>query len=148
MIQLDQPEASQLTGLKALNEIIRAYKVSIGEEHKLLVQICQQFFPQLEQLMGHYSSVQGNANQFKFMTIIAKIFCNSNTQSLLPFLGEPGKLDPWVAIITQVLTSSPGDGSPLIQLTTDTSTIEQLDSDDWWKLKAACAKVAIKLFHK
>lgn len=82
------------------------------------------------------------------MTIIAKIFCNSNNKGLLPFLGEPGKLQPWVSFIVGVLASSPGEGSHLTKLTTSQAEIEALDNDEWWKLKAACAKTALKLFHK
>jgi hypothetical protein len=65
----------------------------------------------------------------------------------LPFLGEPGKLDSWVGFISSVLTSSPGEGSHLTQNTASQQVIEQLDGEEWWKLKAACAKTALKLFQ-
>jgi hypothetical protein len=80
------------------------------------------------------------------MTIIAKIFLSSNNYELMPFLGEVNALNPWVGFLTSVLTSSPPDGSPLIQNTNVSKQVDKLDGEEWWKLKAACAKTALKLF--
>jgi hypothetical protein len=143
---MDQSEDSQLVGLSALKELVRAFQHAIGEEGKVLVQICSHFFPHLEQLMQHHCGSSGTPNQLRFMTLIAKIFGAGNSMRLLPFLAEPGRLNNWIGFIAAVLSSGQEAGSPLIALTDDAATIEQLDAGEWWKLKAACAKTALKVF--
>jgi len=99
-------------------------------------------------MMQFYITSSGTPNQLRFMTLIAKIFCIGNSMRLLPFLAESGKLNPWIEFITTVLSSGQEAGSSLIALTDDTATIEQLDDNEWWKLKGVCAKIALKLFQK
>lgn len=72
----------------------------------------------------------------------------SNYMKVLPFLVQPGKLETWVNYFASILDSQQDASSSLIAQTTSADEIDQLDKQEWWKLKAVCSKISVKLFAK
>jgi len=82
------------------------------------------------------------------MIIISKIFFMMNFLKPVPWLIHSGKICYWIECFVFLLQSQQDAGSFLIEQTDDTEKIEFLDNQDWWKLKAICSKISLRLFSK
>lgn len=82
------------------------------------------------------------------MILVAKIFYMCNTAKILPMLVEPGAMKNWIDIFVAILDQQPDASSPLVQKTDNLEQIEALDKEEWWKLKAICTKISLKLYNK
>ena len=141
-------EQVQLVGLAILKELVRAFMFEVDDPRKVLVGIAERFFGQLEGIMTTTIGRADSPNQLKLMIGVAKIFQMCNALQLLPFLMEPGRLGNWVEFVVAILDSQQDNSSQLVQLTDDMHLIEQLDKSEWWKLKAICSKISLKLYQK
>ena len=137
-----------MVGLRALKELVRALQHEIDQKRKILIQIAEQAYPMLESIMNETIQNNGSPNQLKVMILVSKIFYMTNYMKMLPFLVQPGKLGVWVNFFTAILDSPQDDSSSLVQQTTSAAQIDQLDKQEWWKLKAICSKISVKLYQK
>ena len=137
-----------MIGLKTLKELVRALQHEIDNKRKTLIQIADHTYPLLENIMNATIQNSGSPNQFKIMILVSKIFYMSNYMKVLPFLVQPGKLEIWVNYFASILDSQQDASSSLVAQTTSADEIDQLDKQEWWKLKAICSKISVKLFAK
>lgn len=82
------------------------------------------------------------------MILVSKIFHMSNYMKILPCLVQPGRLATWINFFVSILDSQQDATSSLVCQTTSAAEIDQLDKQEWWKLKAICSKISVKLFQK
>ena len=71
-----------------------------------------------------------------------------NTLKIPPFLMESGRIDNWINFIVFIMDHELDQNDLRLKPTTKTDEIEQLDKNDYWKLKGICAKVSVKLYSK
>ena len=132
-----------------MKEVVRAFQFEVDEKRKVLFYIAGDFLPILESIMGKTLNDQSGSDlQLKIMIVISKIFFMMNYLKVVPFLIEEDKIQSWIQCFVMILESQQAEGSFLIQQTDDQDQIEQLDNHDWWKLKAICCKISLKLFTK
>ena len=141
-----QDEANIILGLRCLKELVRAFQYEIGKEQKVLMEVCQQAYPQLENVMNFIVQNTGSPNQFKIMKLVAKIFYMSNHLKLQPLLMVNGRLGVWVNYFVTILEYQQDPSSELVMQTASAQQIDMLDKSDWWKLKGICSKISVKLF--
>ncbi len=145
----DQNPAVRLVGLKALKELVRAFYHEVEPKNRVLRKIAQDFLPLLGSIMkSTFEDQSGNEYQLKTMIIVAKIFFMVNYMKIDPSLIETDNIDAWINIFVSILESAQEPTSFLVQPTDDMAQIEMLDNHEWWKLKAICSKIAVKIYQK
>lgn len=136
-----------IVGLRALREIVRGLQDELDESRKPLYALMDRFLPVLERILGAVAE-QGSPTQLETMILVLKIFHLTNYHQLLPCMLKMERLAPWIDFVVSILDSRL-DANDVRQVPTNrTVEIEQRDKEDWWKLKAICCKISLKLYQR
>ena len=84
-----------MTGLLALQCLVKKYEFELEEERTPLYDIMQQTFGIVGNLINNYIGLE-TQSAYEMLYIISKIFYLSNQLYMCPYLMEGHNIDPWI----------------------------------------------------
>jgi hypothetical protein len=147
-LQNETEPRAWLVGLRALREVVRGLAEDLDEDRKPLYALMDTFLPHLERILGVAAGADDLPCRCELLILVFKIFHLANGLQLLPCMQQSERLSPWTAAITGVLGASLGPADWRAVPVSTTAEIEARDKDEWWKLKAICCKITLKLFQR
>jgi len=84
-----------MTGLLALQSLVKKYEFEMDDERMPLFEIMGQAFNTLGNLINQVINLETDT-ALHMLYLICKIFYLSNQLQIIPFLAEGHNLDPWI----------------------------------------------------